>query len=140
MKVPFAAKVTFAAISLVAAGLALATRDSWTGLREIREESRRLDDDAARIGRFHATVGRAEEELLKGATTLDDAASTVLGVARDNNPEFVQRVADKAPGGTAHEKMMHVLLGRLQARDEVGLLSTEQKEHLDSLRKGQESD
>jgi len=116
LTVPFAALV-------LAAGAALATSDSWSGLDSIRAEGRRLDDAAARAGRFRAAAERAEEDLLKGEVKLAEAADSVLGVARDANPEFVRAVAESAPGRTEREKMMHVLLTRLQARDEVGLLS-----------------
>jgi len=136
-------KVAFAAL-LLAAGVALATSDSWSGLGAIRAEGYRLDDAATRLGRFHAAVGRVEDDLLKGTAKLPEAAETVLGAAHADNPEFVRKVADRASGRTEHEKMMHVLLARLQARDEVGLLSTAEKEHLDALgrdyEKGQDSD
>ena len=125
--------VPFAAL-LLAAGAALATCDSWSGLDSIRAEGRRLDDAVARAGRFRAVAERAEDDLLKGEVKLTEAADSVLGAARDASRQFVRAVAEHVPGQTERTKMMHVLLTRLQARDEVGLLSEAQKERLDALR------
>jgi len=122
------------AVLVLAAGTAVATCDSWSGLDSIQAESRRLDAAVVRAGHFRAVAEQTEADLLKGEMKLTEAADGVLASARYASREFLRAVADHVPGQTERTKMMHVLLTRLQARDEVGLLSADQKERLNALR------
>ena len=140
-------KTTCTAAVLVIAGLALVVPQvlshdgrpvppayTWADMNAIREEGRLLDERAEQMRRFHAAVRQAEDGLLCGALALEEAADIVLASARNDNPQFEQLIKQNVSARTDRERMMRVLLERIQAVEQSGLLSPSQKAHAGQLR------
>jgi hypothetical protein len=100
---------------------------SWSEMRGIYVNQRRLDDDLQRQQRFAEAIRQAENDAATGCISLEEAGCIVHQEAERNNPAFLRIVANRYPGRPISEQFEQLIVDHLRDAERQGKLTVVQK-------------
>jgi hypothetical protein len=111
---------------------------SWLEIRAILLEGERLEEVREGMRRYRAAMDEIKRDLLTGSLGLEEAGSRLEQAAREHNPRFITSLKRLYPDQPVREQLILTLLSHFRVDEKLGMLTAEEKERVDCLRREHE--